>query len=144
MPRPHSPNTAAATAAVRRKAQDRKAEELREAGWLVVAPDDLTYREAVDQLNDQHFAIREQIDAALTKLGLAMNRVEGLVDPGHELVQSFSRIADMLRELRPAVRALRKILPRASRRRQCQGCGRAGGELTENGCPTCGPDAEIS
>lgn len=28
--------------------------------------------------------------------------------------------------------------------RQCFGCGRTGGELTENGCPICGPGAEIS
>ncbi len=28
-------------------------------------------------------------------------------------------------------------------RRQCTGCARSGGELTENGCPSCGPLAEI-
>lgn len=32
---------------------------------------------------------------------------------------------------------------RPARRRQCTGCARAGGELTENGCPSCGPKAEI-
>lgn len=144
MPAPKRPNTAAATAAVVRKAQDRKAEELREAGWLVVAPDNLTYREAVDRLNDRHYAIREQIDAALAKLGLAMRRFDVLADPGHEMVNSFARVADLVRELRPDMRVLRQILPRATRMRRCQGCGRAGGELTENGCPTCGPDAEIA
>jgi hypothetical protein len=41
MPAPKRPNTAAATAAVIRKAQDRKAAELREAGWLVVPPERL-------------------------------------------------------------------------------------------------------
>lgn len=30
----------------------------------------------------------------------------------------------------------------APRQRGCTGCGRAGGELTENGCPACGPDVE--
>lgn len=28
-------------------------------------------------------------------------------------------------------------------RRQCVRCARSGGELSENGCPSCGPDAEI-
>jgi hypothetical protein len=28
-------------------------------------------------------------------------------------------------------------------RRLCRRCGRSGGELTENGCPTCGPHAPI-
>lgn len=28
-------------------------------------------------------------------------------------------------------------------RRACSGCGRSGGELTEDGCPECGPSAEI-
>lgn len=27
--------------------------------------------------------------------------------------------------------------------RHCRGCGRAGGELTEDGCPTCGPAADV-
>lgn len=38
MPAPRRPNTEAATAAVRRKAQDRKADELRAAGWMVSPP----------------------------------------------------------------------------------------------------------
>ena len=38
MPAPRNPNTAAATAAVRRKAQDRKAAELRGAGWTAYPP----------------------------------------------------------------------------------------------------------
>lgn len=33
--------------------------------------------------------------------------------------------------------------PKVGGRRQCLGCGRSGGELTENGCPSCGPSAEI-
>lgn len=33
--------------------------------------------------------------------------------------------------------------PEASARCQCLNCGRSGGELTENGCPSCGPNAEI-
>ncbi len=40
MPAPKTPNTAAATAAVRRKKQDRMAAELRDAGWTVVPPDE--------------------------------------------------------------------------------------------------------
>lgn len=36
--------------------------------------------------------------------------------------------------------ARRGIIPG---RRQCRGCGRSGGELTENGCPSCGPSADI-
>lgn len=28
-------------------------------------------------------------------------------------------------------------------RRQCSRCARSGGELTENGCPTCGPSVRI-
>lgn len=28
-------------------------------------------------------------------------------------------------------------------RRQCVKCARSGGELSENGCPTCGPHAEV-
>lgn len=40
MAAPKKPNTAAATAAVRRKAQDRKAAELRAAGWTVAPPED--------------------------------------------------------------------------------------------------------
>jgi hypothetical protein len=27
--------------------------------------------------------------------------------------------------------------------RQCAGCARSGGELTENGCPSCGPDTQV-
>lgn len=38
MPAPKRPNTAAATAAVVRKAQDRKADELRAAGWTAYLP----------------------------------------------------------------------------------------------------------
>jgi rRNA maturation endonuclease Nob1 len=120
------------------------AEKLRAAGYVVVAPDDATYRQAVDRLNDQHYAIRQQIDEAMTKLGLAMRKFDVLVDPGHEMVNSFYRVADMVRELRAELRILRKIHPRARPMRQCRGCGRAGGELTENGCPTCGPDTDIT
>lgn len=40
MPAPKKPNTAAATAAVRRKKQDRMAAELRQAGWTVIPSDD--------------------------------------------------------------------------------------------------------
>ncbi len=144
MAAPKNPNPGPGAAAARRRKWDRWAAEMRDAGWLVVEPDDLTYRQAVDRISDQHYAAHEQINDALTKFGLAMRRDEGLVDPGHELVQSFTHIADLLRELRPAMRTLRKILPRARRMRHCQRCSRAGGELTENGCPTCGPDAEIA
>lgn len=39
MPAPKRPNTAAATAAVKRKAQERRAAELRDAGWVVLSPE---------------------------------------------------------------------------------------------------------
>ncbi len=39
MPAPRRPNTAAATAAVVRRAQERKANELTAVGWLVVPPE---------------------------------------------------------------------------------------------------------
>lgn len=42
MPAPKTPNTAAATAAVRRRGQETMAAKLREAGWLVVPPEKLT------------------------------------------------------------------------------------------------------
>lgn len=38
MAAPKNPNTAAATAATRRKAQERKAAELRAAGWTATPP----------------------------------------------------------------------------------------------------------
>lgn len=39
MPAPKRPNTAAATAAVRRRGSETMAAKLREAGWLAVAPE---------------------------------------------------------------------------------------------------------
>ncbi len=39
MPAPKRPNTAPATAAAVRKAQERTAAELRAAGWTVIPPD---------------------------------------------------------------------------------------------------------
>lgn len=47
------------------------------------------------------------------------------------------------REAHPGDQLGRATAPKASGRRQCLSCGRSGGELTENGCPSCGPAAEI-
>lgn len=41
MPAPKKPNTAAATAAVVRRGQETAAAKLREAGWLVVPPEEV-------------------------------------------------------------------------------------------------------
>lgn len=46
MPAPKSPNTAAATAAVRRRGQETAAAKLRQAGWLVTPPEGATSAEA--------------------------------------------------------------------------------------------------
>lgn len=59
MPAPKRPNTAAATAAVIRKAQDRKAAELKAAGWTVEPPgrDSANWDTAIDWLlNSRHTA----------------------------------------------------------------------------------------
>jgi hypothetical protein len=40
-------------------------------------------------------------------------------------------------------RAARRAAGERGPRRRCRGCDRSGGELTENGCPECGPDADI-
>lgn len=42
MPAPKRANTAAATAAVVRRGQETMARKLREAGWIVTAPEDRT------------------------------------------------------------------------------------------------------
>lgn len=42
MPAPKRPNTAAATAAVRRAAQERKASALRAEGWVCIPPEAAT------------------------------------------------------------------------------------------------------
>ncbi len=42
MPAPHTPNTTAATAAVRLRGDLTAAKRLREAGWTVLAPSDVT------------------------------------------------------------------------------------------------------
>lgn len=39
MPAPKTPNTAAATAAVRRRGQETMAAKLRAAGWIVIPPE---------------------------------------------------------------------------------------------------------
>lgn len=41
MPAPKTPNTAAATAAVRRRGQETMAAKLRAAGWTVTPPEDV-------------------------------------------------------------------------------------------------------
>jgi hypothetical protein len=41
MPAPKKPNTAAATAAVRRRGQETMAEKLRAAGWTVIPPEEV-------------------------------------------------------------------------------------------------------
>lgn len=48
--------------------------------------------------------------------------------------------ADDLRALAGYIEARDRV----AARRACGGCGRSGGELTENGCPECGPTAEIT
>ena len=53
------------------------------------------------------------------------------------------RLRELDRERAAVLRAARATRDVDDSRRQCRGYGRAGGELTENGCPTCGPDAEI-
>jgi hypothetical protein len=46
MPAPKNPNTAAATAAVRRRGDETAARRLREHGWLVMPPEAATDPEA--------------------------------------------------------------------------------------------------
>lgn len=56
MPAPKSPNTAAATAAVRRRGQETAAAKLREAGWVVIPP------ERVAELSRLLFEAREHVE----------------------------------------------------------------------------------
>lgn len=55
MPAPKRPNTAAATAAVRRRGDETAAERLREHGWIVIPP------EVATNLSDD---VRRQITEA--------------------------------------------------------------------------------
>jgi hypothetical protein len=41
MPAPKNPNTAAATAAVIRRGQETRAARLREAGWIILRPEEI-------------------------------------------------------------------------------------------------------
>lgn len=54
MPAPRRPNTAAATAAVRRRGDETAAARLRTHGWLVIPPEVLTELPAdvVDRINN--------------------------------------------------------------------------------------------
>lgn len=58
-------------------------------------------------------------------------------DGSWSLVQRFATIGNLFRPV--AIDALYAF----STPRSCQTCARSGGELTENGCPTCGPTADI-
>jgi 3-methyladenine DNA glycosylase Tag len=54
MPAPKRPNTAAATAAVRRRGQETMARRLREAGWLVVPPEQVEDTQAALAYAQRH------------------------------------------------------------------------------------------
>ena len=63
MPAPKNPNTAAATAVLVRRAQERKAAELTAAGWLVFAPESAdAVRVLVEQAKARGEAIEWHID----------------------------------------------------------------------------------
>lgn len=57
MPAPKKPNTAAATAVVRRRGQETMAAKLRDAGWLVVPPPSEPNGQAIDGIAAQDAAI---------------------------------------------------------------------------------------
>jgi hypothetical protein len=64
MPAPKTPNTAAATAAVRRRGDETAARRLREHGWLVVPPEALTEKDVSMDSFDHLEAVQRHMTAA--------------------------------------------------------------------------------
>jgi hypothetical protein len=64
MPAPKTPNTAAATAAVRRRGDEAAARRLREHGWLVVPPEALTEKDVSMDSFDHLEAVQRHMMAA--------------------------------------------------------------------------------
>lgn len=65
MPAPKNPNTAAATAAVRRRGQETMAAKLRAAGWAVTPPEDVHHSvcDRPDALHAEIAGIRTHLDS---------------------------------------------------------------------------------
>jgi hypothetical protein len=64
-------------------------------------------------------------------------------DPADEVAEAraIARRAGFIRAA--AGRRRYDICKACSESKGCQICGRSGGELSENGCPSCGPEAEV-